>query len=300
MKLVRLISSAVSFAGLLLFAVVSGVGAESGRIAAVRLSPDLANLEVRWDGQVGRHSAQVLNSPNRLVIDLESAVLGKLPARIKVGRDSVDEIRLGQHDSRARLVIDFGQNPVPRFNVLRQDQSILVSLGKGQQPSTAPSVSAAANPAERPVRPVVSSSGNKQREKGDSRLSMKQAGVTKDGIVMDLADRKEPKREYRLNIDLDQNTLQVNKATFSDTRGKLKRSHAVSDQEVPVMTSGTLSPSVGPKKDWENSAAQPERRTRFKWGARTGDSANSGQPRIISRGPFKMNEYAVQRRSAEQ
>lgn len=299
MKLVRLIISTGSLAGLLLIALIGGAAAESGRIAAVRIAPDLANLELALDGQIGRHLTHVLNSPNRLVIDFESAVLGKLPARIKVGRGSVNEIRLGQHDSRARLVIDFGQNRVPRFNVLRQKHSVMIDLRNGQTMGTQYAANSTATPAVRTVRPTMPSSGAMPGEKKESRVSVTQAGVTDDGVVMELADRKEPKKAYRLNIDLDKNTLEVNRASLSDAAGNLNQSRLMPSQAaVPVMTAGSLRPSVGPKKDWENSAAQPERRSQFKWGARTSGPSNSEKPRVISKGPFKMNEYVVQRRSA--
>ncbi len=298
MNLVRLISSAGTFACLTLIAMVSSAGAESGRIVGVRIAPDLANVEVQVDGQVGRHLTQTLERPNRLVIDFESAALGKLPGRIKIGRECVDEIRLGQHESRARLVIDFGENPVPRFNVLRQNQLIMVNLGKEQPAAVPAGINSAGDPAGRPSRPQISSSSSKPAEKAKSRVAVKQAGVSKDGIVMDVADRKEPKKAYRLNIDLDQNTLQVNKATLSDKSANLKQSQLPSTREIPVMTSGSLSLSGGPKKDWANSAAQPERRNQFKWGARTSEPTNPGQPQVVRRGPFKMNEYVVQRRSS--
>ena len=103
--------------------------AESANITSVQVAPDLKQISIKCDGPVGKHSAFVIQKPYRLVLDMESTGLGKIPTKINVGRNPLNEIRLGYANSRARVVMDFGDNPVPSFKVDKQSNGILVSLG---------------------------------------------------------------------------------------------------------------------------------------------------------------------------
>ncbi|MGB6066534.1 MAG: AMIN domain-containing protein, partial [Desulfomonilaceae bacterium] len=106
-------------------------GVEAANITSVQVAPDLKQITITCDRPIGRHSAFVIRQPFRLVVDLESTGLGNIPRRINVARNPLSEIRVGYANSRARVVVDFGEHPVPPFKVYEQNNSLVVCLGIG-------------------------------------------------------------------------------------------------------------------------------------------------------------------------
>ena len=165
----------------------------------------------------------MIQKPYRLVLDIEATGLGKIPPKINVGRNPLNEIRLGYANSRARVVMDFGDHPVPSFKVDKQSNGILVSLGVkagAWQPRPAPKP--AAQLQKDPVQPKAVAPAPAPQKADSSKVSVKTAGVTDDLIFVELASKKDPKRTYRLVIDVDVEALQVRQATVSDAQGRLK------------------------------------------------------------------------------
>ncbi len=193
---------------------------------------------------------------------------------------------------------------MPFLTAILQDRIsfFVISLGQNDLSGVTENRAPAAVPTARPARPAnaPASTGFSGKAasggtpKAASGLSAKIAGVTKDSVVVEMADRKEPKRTYRLVIDFDYDALQVKQATLSDFRGNLKRFDVIANEDPPIMAAGGLSSSAGPRKSPENSAAQPERRTPFKWGAQTKAPAEPAQPKVISRGPLRVEQFALQ------
>ncbi len=184
--------------------------AESANITSVQVAPDLKQISIKCDGPVGKHSAFVIQKPYRLVLDLDSTGLGKIPPKINVGRNPLNEIRLGYANSRARVVMDFGDHPVPSFKVDKQSNGILVSLGVkagAWQPRPAPKP--AAQLQRNPVQPKAVAPAPAPQKADSSKVSVKTAGVTDDLIFVELASKKDPKRTYRVVIDVDVEELQV-------------------------------------------------------------------------------------------
>ncbi|MBI5571499.1 MAG: AMIN domain-containing protein [Desulfomonile tiedjei] len=101
----------------------------SGEIAGVRFDPANKQITIDSKGKVGKHFARVMARPNRLVMDFENTSVGKVPATIGIGAADIKEIRLGKTKSRARLVVDFQDRPVPPFHVRRADNQMLVVFG---------------------------------------------------------------------------------------------------------------------------------------------------------------------------
>ncbi len=293
MKLSLLRHSAPALACLLLMVNCGPAwGAESANITSVQVAPDLGQISIGCDGPVGKLSAFVIQKPYRLVLDLESTGLGKIPPKINVGRNPLNEIRVGYDNSRARVVVDFGDHPVPSFKIDRQNNSILVSLGVkagAWQPRPAPKP--AAKLQKDPVQPKAVASGPETQKADSSKVSVKTAGVTDDLIYVELAHKNDPKRTYRLVIDLDVEQLQVRQATVSDAQGHLKRFDIVSGHPGNESSSPSIRPSVGPSRTAGPTAAPSADHPKFKWGVQAGEKRQPQAAKLNSGGPLRVETF---------
>ncbi len=103
----------------------------TGQISGVKLEPDTHRIVIESKGKVGEHVARVMARPNRLILDFKNTGLDRVPHKISVVDDAIKGIRLGSNESRARLVVDFQDRPVPAFHVTREQDRILLVFGKG-------------------------------------------------------------------------------------------------------------------------------------------------------------------------
>ena len=170
-------------------------GLESQSITSVQVAPDFKQISIGCDGPVGKLSSFVLKKPYRIVLDMESTGLGNVPTKINVGGNFINEIRLGHENSRARVVVDFGDRPTPSFTLHRQNNVLLVSLKPkvgALQPR--PSAKPAAQPLTDPVQPKAVVSAPAYPEAPSSKVSVKTAGVKDNLVFVELASKKDPKR----------------------------------------------------------------------------------------------------------
>jgi AMIN domain len=252
--------------------------AEQANITSVQVAPDLKHISIKCDGPVGRHSTFVIQKPYRLVLDLESTGLGKIPAKIHIGRNPVNEIRLGYANSRARIVVDFGDNPVPSFKVDKQSNSLLVNLGVkagAWQPKPAPKP--AAKLQKDPVQPKVVALTPASKKADSSTVSVKSAGVADDLVFVELVHKKDPKRTYRLVIDLDVE----------------ERFDLASSQFDNEISSPSVQPRVGPRRAAGPIAAPSADHPKFKWGDQPGEKSQV-QPqdaKLNARGPLRVETF---------
>ncbi len=264
---------------------------QGANIVGVQPSQDLKQIKIKFSGKAARPIAYLVERPYRLIMDFGSTGLGHVPAKMTVNRGLIREIRTGVNSSRARVVVDFGENPVPPFNVSGQGELVILTLGKAHQPAetskSAPEKSTAA-----PRAPSGKSSsapaapGNRRSENPDSHFSVKEAGLSDDLIFMELADRKDPTRTYRLVMDFDYDSLQLRTATLSDACGNLKRFDMVLNPvagEAPLV--GYKSPS-SPRKNWAAAASGSQAKKTFKKKTlRSGCAKKPGHPSVIQKGP---------------
>jgi type IV pilus secretin PilQ/predicted competence protein len=122
--------------GILFFAIVCSPNwaAGAGKIKEVKWDADGQRILIPHTGSIGKHQTRVIAHPNRLVVDFEGTVLGKIPRKTRVQGSNVHEIRVGMYKGRARVVVDFQKNSVPTFKVVRSKG--VVSLAFGKQPGT--------------------------------------------------------------------------------------------------------------------------------------------------------------------
>lgn len=300
---------------------------DSGTITGVQISPDLRQVGIRFEGQAGKHSAFVIENPYRLVLDFDSTGLAAVSNRIAVGRDPIDSIRLGQGNGRARVVVDFGNHPVPPFRIDRQASAVIVHLGssaasrtpaiaarpvpQAPQPATnrTPAVAARPSPVGPETAPVRATTVAKRpaviergegakptdRERGPTgaknpSMAVKSAGMANNLVFVEIADQKDPKRTYRLVIDMDREELNVRGATLSDPQGNVKRFQVKSsdgDAQPRAETEKTE------PKTTETSDASTAGKGKFKWGLRSSqsepelDQAEKGSPLRLERFELK-------------
>ena len=299
---------------LLVFMACATVGAaqERGRITAVRLTPDLKQIMIRFEGEIGKHSAFVMANPCRLVLDFEATGLAKLPGKISVNRDPISEIRLGAVASRSRLVVDFGDQPVPAFKIEQGGDMVTVRLspdsmsGKRANARPAPhtprrSSSAGEPHAKESLAPSKSASpGTSQAKPLDSRMVVKTAGINENLVFVELADSQNRKKVYRLVVDLDREQMNVRRATVSDEAGNLKRFDLAAvgqNQQIAGDGPDPQGLSAGPRKQSPVPAQPAELKpAKFKWGTQSSTLAESPQPAAVKRPGLRMKGFTLQQR----
>lgn len=251
---------------LLAVAAVPVWGEPSGRITAVTVSPDGKQVAIRHDGPSGTHNAFVLTRPSRLVVDFDGMSLGPVTRTIPVNGPLIKEIRLGYSGTRARVVIDLADLPVPAYRTHKETNRLVVALGSPSVPVSSllnkksapvPAKPAAAGPAPNPA-PVAGKKG--------PLVALKSAGVTDDLIVLELTDVKNPKRSCRLVLEVDMDRLQVRRATMSDRKGNLERAE-ISPEACDAKTAGEA-PAVnrGPRREPVSPTEEKFRKPAVRWG----------------------------------
>lgn len=263
---------------------------EGASIIGVQSSHDLKQIKIKFSGKAARPIAYVVERPYRLIMDFQSIGLGNVPAKMTVNRGLIQEIRTGSNSSRARVVVDFGENPVPPFNVSTQNELVILTLNKTQQSAekfkSAPEKSTAA-PRIHSDRPSSAPAPlDRRSEHPDSRLSVKEAALNDDSIFVELADPKDPTRTYRIVMDLDHDSLQLRTAIFSDPFGNVKRFDMGPNPavlEAPVLDSKR--PPIQ-RKNWATAASGSDvKKTVKKSSSGSKYAKKPGQPTVIQRGP---------------
>ena len=248
----------------------------NGAISTVRISPDLRQIVVRAEGILGRHTAFAFDKPYRLVVDFESTSLGKVPSRIKLEKPPISEIRLGKLENRARLVIDFGDNPVPSYAIERQDNMAVIALGesaqiKAQNHSEAihdqepkPQKRSVVNskpvplkkeqnqtieqvPAPAPIKNVASLPANQNRSAPvQPQQAIKKAVLSNDLLLVEFQDPANPGQTFNLAIDIDLKDHTLKGASLSGLNGEIKR-FEISEYTDQNDYSGTKHPAAAPQ-----------------------------------------------------
>jgi hypothetical protein len=290
-----------AIAGFLCLIIVVTFGTAWGadrKILGVDVSPDLKHITIKCDSPAGKHSSFVIQGPYRLVLDLESTALGSVPSKINVGRDPINEIRLGFLNERARVAIDFGDSVVPPFKIEKVKNDIVISIDRGlasaRREGTRPSTAAPR------VEPVASPSvAERARPRPDAaEIAVKHSGVANNMVYVELTNRKNPKQSYRLVIDIDPEAMRPRKATLSDTRGNLQKFEmSASTDPIPEAASEPARTAVGPRKAPLAAENQESDKKKFQWGAQpaaqsTGTSSPPSKCGVL----FHIEEFQLEKR----
>src|SRR5256712_8924345 len=140
----------VSLALMLLVPTGSGAQTEPARLSDVTVSrqPDSVTVFVKTSREA-QYKADLVDSPSRLVIDLENTVYAWRKTPLNVGKDPVKQVRGGQYrQGVARLVLDLSRSV---GYAIREESDGLAIVIPTAAPPTAAARSAA--PAPRPSAP---------------------------------------------------------------------------------------------------------------------------------------------------
>jgi hypothetical protein len=287
--------------GLILLMSGQAAMAEGGTITGVRVAPDLSNVAIRFNGQIGRHATFVMGSPYRLVLDLEDTGLSKIPSRMAVSKDPIREIRLGQSSSRARLVVDFGDNPVPPFRIERGNNQVSIAFGnrlyQGLEPFDRPAANSSAK-APAAKRPSMDSRVPKAPV---CPVTVKSTDVRDHVVFVDLADSRDPQRCYRLQLDMDFVDMKVRRATLDTGDGKAKETREEEivsrplDREEPARRS-----SVEQRSGSRNNPAVESKspKSKFKWGVPASGGAGPESSGRRGKGSFRIEGFTMPKPAA--
>jgi len=88
---------------------------------------DTVFITIATNSQEPAYDAFILESPTRLVIDIQNATFKKLPTTIAIKQNNVDQVRFGQHEGSARVVVDLGKNA--GYSLQKDGTDLRVSIG---------------------------------------------------------------------------------------------------------------------------------------------------------------------------
>jgi len=304
---------------------------ETPLITNVQVSPDQKQIVIKGDKALGTHSAFAFENPYRLVIDFEDTGLGKVPLKIKIDKPPMNEIRLGKNGHRTRLVVDFGEYPVPPFMVERKGNLAGVALGNVptdtrmiQKNSKVESVAKsyhASTPqpqghvapkkqvisAPTPAGPPAGLHSTAVKKNEQSSFTVKQSLVTNNLLLVELQDRKQPSETYRIVVDLNLNDMTVRNASISNSGGVVKRfdlvesgSKVAQDNTIPEETShGPV--TIGPRKKSNPIIEEkPDNRQKYSWDSEntTSSEANHVTQQPVNSNPFKLQKLELKSKGA--
>jgi len=271
--------------------------AYASNITAVQVSPDARQIMIKGDGPLGKHSAFVINQPYRLVVDFDAAGLGPLPRRTKINGNPINEVRLGTVNSRSRVVADFGENPVPPFKIHLRGNLVVIALD--DWPSSTARVGTAPRPlpssakiSDKPsARPRLAKASPKAEER--TGLVIRTSG-TKDSLVyVELADRSDPSRVYRLAIDCDLGARRIRHATLSDKAGTVRRFELAAVNPRQDSQQEESKPIVGPRREGTPQAVTTTKRPKYQWGLPTVENNEIPDQQLSSKSPFHSDDSTV-------
>ena len=139
----------------IIFAMVffcGSTGLAAGKIADVKISPDLKRVVVKCEGLVDQRMSSSIQRSSLLVIDIAGAGLGDIERSTRSGREAGLEVRVSKTNSGARMVLDFGGAAVPEHKIRRVGDYLMVFLDQWTPKAAAPTKTAATPP--RPAQPA--------------------------------------------------------------------------------------------------------------------------------------------------
>lgn len=140
-------------------------------------------LRLRADGTIANARASVLENPGRLVIDLPDLRNAAAPTRIEIGSAHAERVRIGQHASRLRVVVDAGpgERPFEGRVLLPREDGLWVGLGaeaaRLEGAGEAPRAAGASIPSESETASLDAQAAARQTDAGRS-------AATPDDVVV--------------------------------------------------------------------------------------------------------------------
>lgn len=273
---------------------------EPGTITGVRVGPDKQSIAIQHDGQVGSFASFVMQNPYRLVLDINQAQPVRVPPRIPVPGSRISEIRLGYANARTRIVVDFGNNPVPPFRIARGEREMRVILGRGvasaeSKPAHSERLAETKRPVPKLPRPTL------PQKKSDAAVTVKSTRVDKNRVLLVLASNRHPGKTYVLAVEMDAQDLNVRGATVRDDKGTVKRFQLAEGKDaikgVRVETVAPWDTMGTPAK--ESAQPQLSAKNKFKWGLNAAKDEEKSLTGPTKKGALRMEGFVLKPRVAQ-
>src|SRR5213594_704762 len=145
----------VSLALVLLVPTGPGAQTDPARLSNVTVTPhpDSVTVFVKTSRDA-QYKADLVDSPSRLVIDLENTVYAWSKTPLNVGKDPVKQIRGGQYrQGVARLVLDLSRTV--GYAIREESDGLAIVIPTAAPPVSAGGTNVAAAPAPREVPPAA-------------------------------------------------------------------------------------------------------------------------------------------------
>lgn len=222
-----IVAAAVLFIGALGMA----EAATLGEIMHVKASKDFKRVIIKCNQKVEPPAAYELTDPSRLVIDFLNTGLGDIDSKTEFVGQPIREIRAAKLPRGARLVLDFGGNSVPEYQIRQIDNYFVVFLkefAKERSPSMeSEHVRLAPTWNENPF-PLAPSSEHRASSPssgsveltgtGSSGLSITSARVVNGIIVLEVQTHIGRVRTYRVDIGIDFDQMGFHTAAVRPTK----------------------------------------------------------------------------------
>ncbi|MGB9618518.1 MAG: AMIN domain-containing protein, partial [Desulfomonilaceae bacterium] len=98
----------------------------AGVITSIEVAQAEPKLVIKTKGDPGKVVTSVLRNPNRLVLDFQTASLGKPRRSIAKGEIGIEGVRAAKFKTGTRVVADFNENPIPKYTLQAQSDRVVV------------------------------------------------------------------------------------------------------------------------------------------------------------------------------
>ncbi len=276
-----------------------GMAAEEGIISGVKLAPDLTHIVIQHNGRIGSCSTFVIGPSVQAGIGRRfDPVLQKLPGKVKVDRAPINEIRLGYANSRVRVVVDFGDNPVPSFQIEKGDREIRLNMGK----RLALGVDRPDKPEKRTVRApswAKAAASTDSPKRAVAAMKVKSARVDDNRVVLELADTQTPDKAYLLTVEMDRQDFKVRGATLRDNYGTVQRfDRRTAKDGISRVKVETVEPWDRMGAAGEDRAQYSDGKAKFKWGLQSAQHAHRTVPGPTRKGAFQVERFVLKPRAS--
>ncbi|HSR13395.1 MAG TPA: AMIN domain-containing protein, partial [Thermodesulfobacteriota bacterium] len=116
-------------------AAVPGKKAKALKGLEISSSEGGVSVGIKGDGEIPDYKSFQLSRPARLVVDLPQMRNASGKRNIDVGSRLLKDIRIGQHQDKLRLVFNFPEAKAPRYQLNREGQDVILTLGDAKAPA---------------------------------------------------------------------------------------------------------------------------------------------------------------------
>ena len=127
-------------------------------------------------------------------------------------------------------------------------------------------------------------------------MSITTSGVKDNLIFMELADRNDPKRVYRVAIDFDATANVIRHATLSDPAGNIQRFDPAPRDSATDRDKEKPKAAAGPRREVTSADPGATDKPKFRWGLPSAERKEAQKKHITSGSPFHFDDFTLKPR----